>query len=248
MADGAGDILIGTAGWSIPSAVADAFPGEGAHLQRYARRMPLAEINSSFHKPHRRATYERWAASTPAGFRFSAKVPKAVTHERRLLDPEPVLDWFADEVAGLGDKLAVLLVQTMPSLTFEPERVEAFLDALAERLPQPVVWEPRHTSWFTAEADAFLAERRVARVVADPAKPAGADEPGGWRDLTYVRLHGSPRMYYSAYGPEWLAGMAGRLREWAASGPVWCVLDNTAGSAALGDALTLTRLSGHGGG
>ncbi len=246
MADGADDILIGTAGWSIPSAVADVFPGEGAHLERYARRMPVVEINSSFHRPHRRSTYERWAAATPDHFRFAAKVPKTLTHDQRLLNPGDVFDRFAQEVAGLGDRLAVLLVQTPPSQTFDPARVGDFLDAIAARLPVQMVWEPRHASWFTPDADQFLSERRVARVVADPAKPLGADSPGGWRGLTYVRLHGSPRMYYSAYDPAWLAGLAERLRTWSTSGPVWCVFDNTAGSAALGDALTLMPLTGDG--
>jgi hypothetical protein len=94
---------IGTAGWSIALAHADAFPAEGAGLERYAARFDCSEINSTFHRPHRASTYERWAASVPEGFRFSAKLPKTITHERRLVDAEPLLAAFLAEVQPLAD-------------------------------------------------------------------------------------------------------------------------------------------------
>ena len=75
-----GNLFIGTAGWSIPRQVAPHFPGEGTHLHRYARVLHCVEINSSFHRPHAAATYARWAASAPAEFRFSVKIPRAITH------------------------------------------------------------------------------------------------------------------------------------------------------------------------
>src|SRR5688572_21344785 len=111
------DIRVGTAGWGISSRYAALFPGTGTHLRRYSLVLNCAEINSSFYRPHMRKTYERWAASTPRSFRFSVKVPKAITHDQRLRDPDPILDRFADEIAGLGDKLGVALVQLPPSLT-----------------------------------------------------------------------------------------------------------------------------------
>jgi uncharacterized protein YecE (DUF72 family) len=56
-------ILVGCAGWSLSSAVAPEFPGAGSHLERYARVLPAVEINSSFYRPHRAATYARWRDS-----------------------------------------------------------------------------------------------------------------------------------------------------------------------------------------
>jgi len=234
-----GDIHIGTAGWSVPSSYADGFPRQGSHLERYSARLGMAEINTSFYRPHRRATYERWAASTPQPFRFAVKAPRRLTHELRLADPIPDLDRFAGEVGGLGARLGVVLIQTPPSLAFDPDRAGPFFEALADRIAAPVALEPRHASWFTAVADDWLARRRIARVAADPARPDGAGEPGGWRGLAYWRLHGSPRIYYSPYAPETLDGVARRLKALSQTGPVWCVLDNTAAFAALGDALSL---------
>jgi uncharacterized protein YecE (DUF72 family) len=236
-------LRIGTAGWSVPSQYADDFPAEGSHLQRYAAVMNTVEINTSFYRPHRRTTYERWAAATPPDFRFSVKAPRLLTHDQRLADPQAGLDRFAEETAGLGGKLSVVLVQLPPSLAFDPNAADGFFAALRARIPAAVACEPRHASWFTDEAEAFLTERRIARVMADPAPTPGAERPGGWEGLVYVRLHGSPRIYYSAYETDFLARTRRLLDSRQATGAqVWCVLDNTAASAALGDALTLMRL------
>ena len=64
---------IGCAGWSVPKADQAAFPTAGTLLQRYAARFSAVEINSTFYHLHRPATYEKWAASVPADFRFAVK-------------------------------------------------------------------------------------------------------------------------------------------------------------------------------
>lgn len=73
-------INIGTAGWTIPHECAPGFPAAGTSLERYAVRFNAVEINSSFHRPHRIATWQRWADSVPADFRFAVKMPKSITH------------------------------------------------------------------------------------------------------------------------------------------------------------------------
>jgi uncharacterized protein YecE (DUF72 family) len=235
-------LRIGTAGWSVPSRYAAEVPPGGSHLERYAQRLNAVEINSSFYRPHRRKTYERWAAFGPADFRFAVKVPKAMTHEQRLADCGELLDRFVAEVAGLGDKLGVLLVQLPPKLAFERRVADRFFRDLRRRIDVPVACEPRHASWFTPEINDWLAERRVARVAADPAPVAGAGEPGGWNGLAYYRWHGSPRIYYSDYDEAALAALGKRLDAHRKRGvQVWCILDNTALGAALGNALALTR-------
>ncbi|HEY1228779.1 MAG TPA: DUF72 domain-containing protein [Ramlibacter sp.] len=239
----AGRIRIGCAGWTLPADLQQSFPAGESHLHRYAQVFNASEINSSFHKPHRPTTYERWARSVGAGFAFSAKLPKRITHEARLVQPEAALDAFFAEASGLGTLLQCVLVQLPPSLAFDAPVAEAFASALRERYAGPAALEPRHASWFTPEVDAWLAERRIARVLADPVRHAAGAAPGGWPGLVYVRLHGSPRVYYSSYAQEVLDALAPRLLEAAASGAqVWCIFDNTAGQAAAGNALSLQRL------
>ena len=233
-------LRIGTAGWTLPRAVAGAFPGAGSHLERYASRFTAAEINSSFYRQHRHATWVRWAAAVPAGFRFSVKVPRAITHDQRLVAADVLLDVFLDEVRGLGSRLGPLLVQLPPSLAFDADIASEFFATLRDRHDGDVACEPRHESWFGAEADAVLRDFRVARAGADPARWPTAAAPGGWSGLVYLRLHGSPRMYYSPYTPPQLAAVAAQLATPLASGvPCWCMFDNTTLGAATGDALAL---------
>jgi uncharacterized protein YecE (DUF72 family) len=238
-------IFIGCAGWGLSRPCAEAFPGEGSHLERYARRLPVVEINSSFYRPHRPATYVRWAASVPEDFRFAVKVPKEITHVRRLYDCDELLDRFLSEAGGLGAKLGPLLVQLPPSLGFDAGRAEGFFDRLRARFDGAVVCEPRHAGWFEHRAEALLSAFRVARVGADPPAVPAALQPGGWPGLVYIRLHGSPKMYYSAYGEDRVAAWIGRLRAAEETAPAWCIFDNTAEGAALPDALTALRMAGE---
>lgn len=231
---------IGTAGWAIRREHAAAFPADGTHLQRTAQRFNAVEINSSFYRPHRRATYERWAASVPESFAFAVKAPRTITHELRLAGADAALDRFLAEASGLGTKLGVLLFQLPPSLAFDARTASAFLAALRARHAGNVAWEPRHATWFAADAEALLAEHQVARVAADPAVVPAAAEPGGGGALQYFRLHGSPRIYYSVYAPEQIARTADRLKRAAAAGAsAWCIFDNTALGAATENALAL---------
>ena len=230
---------IGTAGWSIPRAVAGRFPSDGSGLERYAAVFDAVEINSTFYRPHRPATFARWAERTPEAFRFSVKVPRVITHDARLAGAEDDLGRFLSELDPLRPKLGVLLVQLPPSLAFDAAVAAGFFGALRQREPAlPVACEPRHASWLSPEADQLFSGLHVARVAADPALSPAAAEPGGWPGLTYFRLHGSPRMYRSAYGPEAAARLAERLRS-VRSGEAWCIFDNTASGAAAADALEL---------
>ena len=237
------ELRVGTAGWSIALKDAAAFPPEGSSLERYAARFTCAEINSSFHRPHRPQTYERWAGAVPANFRFSAKLSKTITHKQRLVGTEKLVESFIGEIGGLGAKLCIILVQLPPSLAFAPAVASDFFDSLASRTRVQLVCEPRHPSWFEAEADALLEERRIARVAADPAKVPAAAEPGGWRGLSYYRLHGSPIPYRSSYEPERLEAYARSMAADLGEGrDVWSIFDNTASSAASGNALDLQAL------
>lgn len=236
-----GQIYVGTAGWAI-SACKDAFQAEGSTLQRYATRLRAVEINSSFHRRHQAKTWERWAAETPDEFRFSVKLPKAITHQARLIDCTPLITEFIHDVSGLGDKLAVLLVQLPPSLALDAIVARRFFTTLAQKTTATLACEPRHLSWFDREADDLLVAAGVARVAADPSINAAAAVPGGSTDLAYWRLHGSPRMYRSDYADTRLRHYAAEIGAAAATTACWCMFDNTASSAAIGNALSLSDM------
>jgi uncharacterized protein YecE (DUF72 family) len=230
-------IHIGTAGWAIPRAVAACFAEQGNALERYAGRFDVVEINSTFHRPHRRSTYERWAASVPDDFRFAVKLPKKVSHELRLAETRPSLESFFADVSALGDKLGVFLLQLPPSFAFDATIARNFFKLLRTMSGVPCVCEPRHPTWFESDAHDLLCDFHIGRVAADPARVEPAEETAGWPDLRYIRLHGSPRMYYSAYDTEYLKRLTLRLHVTGVE--TWCIFDNTASGAACANALEL---------
>jgi uncharacterized protein YecE (DUF72 family) len=235
----ASKIYVGTAGWSIPRAEQDRFPAGESHLARYSQVLAAVEINSTFHRPHRAATFERWAASVPRTFRFSVKLPRTITHDGRLADTA-LLKGFLADLAPLGSRLGCLLVQLPPSLAFDARVARRFFKALRQRFDRGIALEPRHASWFGEPADRLLTDFEVARVAADPPKADGGGEPGGWRGLAYFRLHGSPRVYYSSYDDEFLRALAGKLQALRRRRiPTWCIFDNTTLGAGTGNALSV---------
>lgn len=247
-------VTIGIAGWALPRADANLFPPAsfGSNLARYAAVFDAVEINSSFYRPHRPETYARWADSVPASFRFAVKLPRSITHEKRLQDMDADLDRFAAEAGALGEKLGWILVQTPPSLRFDPAAATALFAGLAERFgagrpagahsrrPMLVACEARHGSWFGEEATALLREMEVIRVVADP--PAG--EPGPFiataDQAAYVRLHGSPLIYRSIYEPQRLAQVAAWLRNQSSNALV--IFDNTMSGTQVRQAAQLRQM------
>jgi uncharacterized protein YecE (DUF72 family) len=242
--------MIGTAGWSIPKAQTDFFSDEGSHLHRYAQRMACVEINTSFYREHSLQTYQRWASLTPSRFRFSVKVPSSITHDQQLRRARSPLREFLCQVRGLGRKLGPLLLQLPPSLEYKDRAARSFFAMMREEFDGSVVCEPRHASWFALRANTTLSEFRIGRVATDPTTIAPARVPGGWissprgsgKPIAYYRWHGSPRRYWSSYESSKLRAWADEILVLPKSVKVWCIFDNTASGAALGNALELMGL------
>jgi uncharacterized protein YecE (DUF72 family) len=236
-------LYVGTAAWANPPAERSKRLAGQSHLDYYAATFNSVEINSSFYRSHQHATYARWRESTPARFAFAVKLPRSVTHECALRHYRSPLQRFLDEVSGLERKLHVLLVQLPGSLEFEVRMADRFFKALAGASAARIACEPRHPSWFTPSAETILQRHDIARVAADPARVPNAHLPGGSRKLIYYRLHGSPRMYYSAYSDDYLAQISRAMLETGfRTREVWCVFDNTARYEAWPNAQRLSEM------
>jgi uncharacterized protein YecE (DUF72 family) len=236
-------IRIGCAGWSIAAQHAHLF-GQGASmLERYATRFDATEINSSFYRPHQNKTYVRWADSVPADFRFSVKLPKSISHELRLQRCADPLDRFIGEIEGLGSKLKGILVQLPPSMAFDARVVSTFFAMLRRRTDVAIACEPRHVSWFDANAESIFERHAFNRVAADPALCVEAARPSNHGEWRYWRWHGSPRMYYSDYPETALNELAmqaiGDARPRITR---WIIFDNTAHGHATTNAARLQDL------
>ena len=140
-----------------------------------------------------------------------------------------LLDEFLAQASGLGSRLGCLLVQLPPSLAFDTAVAATFFRALRQRWPAAISAEPRHAKLVRARSRRAAVAHQVARVLADPVRHPDAARPGGWPGFVYLRLHGSPRMYYSSYEPELLYALALRIALALRAGcAVWCIFDNTA--------------------
>ncbi len=224
--------FIATAAWSIPKTVASRFPETGSGLERYAAVFNSVEINSTFYRHHQKKTFERWANAVPAHFRFALKISREITHEARLRNIGPLFDIFVDEISILGDKLGPLLCQLPPSLGFDADDAAKAFSAMRRVFSGRLVIEPRHKSWASPPTRRLLQEYAIDRVLADPAPVWPLSD---FRETPrYVRLHGTPRIYYSSYSDAEINAFAKRL-----GAESWCVFDNTASGAAIENALSM---------
>lgn len=227
------DIRIGLAGWSEATSRYRAhFAAEGTSLERYASTFDFVEVNVTFYRAVRPETFAGWSEQTPSDFRFSVKMNRSVTHAARLSENARVAEAIAP-ATGLGSRLAAFLVQLPPGLAFDASRTEAFLARLREHYSGTVALEPRHASWTGPDLARLIGDYAVTPVLTEIPEPDSDPSPHG----TYVRLHGSPRRYRSAYASEQLRTLAAWLGH--ASRPAYVVFDNTAGPAGVRNALEL---------
>lgn len=226
---------IGTAGWSVPKAVADLFGDGDSALARYATVFNCCEINTTFYRRHKPETFEKWARSVPEDFRFAVKLPRLITHVARLSRIEKEFASFLEDTSRLGHKRGPLLCQLPPDLAFEPDKVTAALDFMQTEADGALVLEPRHSSWTAPAVDELLGALGIERVFADP--PVIENQPPSERGYFYLRLHGKPHVYYSPYTQTEIADYAGLMSQRS-----WCVFDNTALGKATENAVIMKNI------
>jgi uncharacterized protein YecE (DUF72 family) len=164
-----GRLLLGTQGFAFDDWVGPFYPpgtAKGDYLETYARQFSTVEIDSTFYGPPRPSVVQGWAARTPAEFRFAAKFPRTITHDRKLLEAEAEADQFVEALQGLGERLAVLTLQF--AFDFTPELSER-LDAFLGRLPAGPRYavEVRNRRWLTPGFRRTLSDRGAALVLQD---------------------------------------------------------------------------------
>jgi uncharacterized protein YecE (DUF72 family) len=217
-----GEILLGTSGWDYAEWVGRVYPKHGTsdRLRYYAGLFPIVEVNSTFYRLPPPAVAASWVRRTPSTFRFAAKFPQTITHERRLVGTDDELARFLAVLAPIrtAGKFAAALLQLPPSLAFEPATVRAFYESLPRDLPVAV--EFRERSWVTPASFELLREFGLAYVVADePHLPPQLEITG---PFAYVRWHGhgAPLWYDYTYSPAQLEDWAPQVRTLAEHTPV----------------------------
>ncbi|MCG5433221.1 DUF72 domain-containing protein [Mycobacterium sp. MYCO198283] len=237
-------VRIGTSGWSYDHWDGVLYPPglpPARRLAAYVEHFNTVELNASFYRWPRDATFAGWRTRLPDGFSMTVKAHRGLTHFRRLRDPEPWADRFERCWQALGERREAVLVQLHPALERDDALLDHFLTVMPDEIPFAV--EFRHRSWDDDAVYALLERHGASYVVT-----SGANLPCVLRAtalLVYVRMHGPSQesMYHGSYPDEDLHWWADRITEWQDRGhDVLVYFNNDLGGHAVRNAWTLKAL------
>jgi uncharacterized protein YecE (DUF72 family) len=158
-------LLAGTSGFSYKEWVGAFYPDKlpaKKMLANYSARLPIVEINNTFYRMPNAAAIQGWRAQVPDSFRFAIKVPRRISHLKRLRDCGPELKVLLAAVADLGPCLGSLLVQLPPHARCDVAALDAFLGELP--VGTRAAFEFRHDSWHVPAVFDLLKTRNAALV------------------------------------------------------------------------------------
>ncbi|UFH52329.1 DUF72 domain-containing protein [Spirosoma sp. KNUC1025] len=239
-------IHIGTSGWSYDHWQGVLYPhGTPVHdrLGYYVQRFQTVELNSSFYRWPKQATFASWRRRLPDGFQLTVKAPRGLTHAKKLYAPDVWIERIKTCWHELGEKRAILLVQLSPNHAYDYDRLAYFLDQIPYWVHVAV--EFRHPSWNNDATFNLLEQHQAAYCIM-----SGAHLPCILRataPFVYVRMHGpdTDHLYGGSYSDTDLRWWADRIREWAAQGKdVFMYFNNDGGGNAVRNAETLRWLVG----
>lgn len=208
-------------------------------LNFYSGQLSTVEINATFYKFPTAAGLRTWFDKTPDDFVFSVKAPKIITHIKKMAGCEDLInDLYVACKEGLGDKLGCVLFQLPPGIQYSDEMLTLIISSLKPGFKNVV--EFRHQSWWNEEVCKELARNDIFFCsVSHPQMPATIISGGPG---IYLRLHGTPRMFYSDYSPAYLEELIDTMSEKAAGKEVYVYFNNTAGTAGILNAVYLQQL------
>jgi len=210
-------ILLGTSGWSYREWVGPFYlENDKSLLKGYAKVFRTVEIDSTFYRYPSKGTVMGWARYSPEGFVYTAKLPKLITHEKKLDLAQGIqadLEKFIElmEPLRLGGKLGCLLIQLPPKYDYKPKGFEEFLKILPKHVQFAV--EFRDLSWLRDETWALLQKYGVAYAIVD--EPLLPPDVHFTASFAYFRWHGKGvRPWYNyRYDMEELEPWAPKVKE-----------------------------------
>lgn len=238
-------VRIGTSGWVYAHWRGRFYPSDlpaSRWLEHYTQTFDTVELNNPFYRQPALSQFERWRTSVPADFAFAVKLNRFITHIKRLAVDADIVARSYDTVAGLGPKLAAMLLQLPPRFRFDEQRLDGFCRAVSRRRRRHAL-EPRDVTWLGDDALAALRARNLALCISDT--PKWPTRLAVTADFVYLRFHGPEGLYSSPYDDRLLREWAARIREWRDAGlDVLAYFNNDAQAYAPRDALRLRDLVG----
>jgi uncharacterized protein YecE (DUF72 family) len=235
------DIHVGCSGWFYSHWRGIFYPKQEVTTKNwfayYANVFRTVELNAPFYHWPKPITVRRWKREAPAGFIYTVKVNRKITHEKRMRGTAKLVTMYYDIAATLGEKMGCFLWQFPPSFKYTPANLKNIVTQL-DPAHRNVV-EFRHKSWWRVAVYRALAKRGISFcAVSAPRMPDGFP-PG--QPLLYVRFSGVKRWYRHDYSPEELAAWAARIRASGAK-EVWIYFNNDREGHAVKNAMQLRRM------
>jgi uncharacterized protein YecE (DUF72 family) len=195
------EFFIGCSGWSYTAWKGPFYPPNlesSEWLRYYSQKFDYVEIDSSFYKIPNQFMVKNWDRKTPDNFRFAAKFPKIITHDKHLVDVKEEVELFLKVMEPLREKTLALLIQLPPSMEIIPglEGLRQLVPLLDSKFRYAV--EVRHQSWFQDLAYNFFANNNLCMVWS---QLAGIRTPPiVTTDFLYVRFIGDRSIDENNFG------------------------------------------------
>ena len=234
-------IFIGCSGFSERSWKGFFYPEEllsKDYLNYYSKHLNAVEINSTFYRKPTSKTLEKWYNETEDHFKFFIKIPKTITHLKKLVETEIDTKEFCNHISsGLKNKLAGFLYQFPPSFQLSTENVEKVLNTIDASYLNVV--EFRHHSWWTDEVFQNLKSKKIVFSGVSIPREIPDDFIINNADFAYYRLHGVPQMFKSEYSEHELVDLSENIKNF--NGTTFIFFNNTYGIAGIKNALYLKQ-------
>lgn len=205
----------------------------------YCTHFNTLELNVTFYRFPQPKFLENWYAISPAGFDFSVKAPRLITHYKRFLDTQRLLgDFYGTTREGLRDKLGCILFQLPAHIAYSETMLERILSQLDPSFANIV--EFRHESWWQQEVFSRLAAHKIG--FCGHSYPLLPDNVVCNVPVVYYRFHGLPKVYYSQYKRAFIEQVVQQVVE-SNAGKAYMYFNNTATIAAIRNAKYMQQLA-----
>jgi uncharacterized protein YecE (DUF72 family) len=210
-------------------------------FEYYCTHFNTLELNVTFYRFPELSSLKNWYDKSSAGFTFSVKAPRTITHYQQFQETEQIVDDFYGVISdGLKEKLGPVLFQLPGKISFTEERLQKMVTSLKKGFTNVI--EFRHESWWNAHVYDTLAAHSI--VFCSPSFPRLPDMVIRNTDIVYYRFHGVPQLYKSEYHPEKIQQVTSEIIRPGNIRIAYLYFNNTMGMAGINNARHALDLTG----